>query len=485
MSLTSSIFLDFHLPTPTTWFYLSLALVIGLFFRFDRLLSLRNWDLLTLFLLVPAILFLREARLEKQAAEPPLCQEQAQALGQTAGLMCQAGLAGIGPAPLAVGVAGAVRGEAAAEYLQADHRTWLAYLCLLLGSGYFIIRCFIDLGLARRPNFTSNLNTGGLIWFGLAMVLILAIRTLVLPTDAILETSRQNLALNKAAEMAERFAPFFWISHSLALTCHLAVLVGLVVIGARHFQNPAGGIAAAVLYLLLPYTAYFVKDLTHVFPAALLLGAFACYRRPLIAGLLLGTAAGLVYFPVVLFPLWFGFYRGRGAGRFAVAFLLVLLAVGTYFYVENELRQYLASALSWPDWQAFFLVKPSSEGLWSGLELHSAYRLPLAIAYLSLVLATVFWPSPKDLAHLLALSTALIIGVQLWQADRGGTYVLWYLPLMVLVCVRPSLAAQYPPDIDPATDWWHRLQRWGRAQLKKLLPQPVAAPAAASTKNPD
>src|SRR5215207_9356024 len=48
-----SIFLDFNLPNATTWFYLSLLLAVALFYQFHRLLSLRNWDLVTLFMLVP------------------------------------------------------------------------------------------------------------------------------------------------------------------------------------------------------------------------------------------------------------------------------------------------------------------------------------------------------------------------------------------------------------------------------------------------
>jgi tRNA(Ile)-lysidine synthetase-like protein len=48
-----------------------------------------------------------------------------------------------------------------------------------------------------------------------------------------------------------------------------------------------------------------------IWPAVFLVWTVFAYRRPLIAGLLLGTAAGSVFFPLFLFPLWFGFYRGR------------------------------------------------------------------------------------------------------------------------------------------------------------------------------
>ena len=56
-----SIFLDFRLPNAATWFYFALFLTVALFFQFTRPLSLRNLDLLMLFLLVPGFLILQES----------------------------------------------------------------------------------------------------------------------------------------------------------------------------------------------------------------------------------------------------------------------------------------------------------------------------------------------------------------------------------------------------------------------------------------
>ena len=65
--MSASIFFDFNLPNATTWFYLSSLLAVALFFKFNRLLSIRNLDVLTLFLLVPALLLIQEPR-ERPAA---------------------------------------------------------------------------------------------------------------------------------------------------------------------------------------------------------------------------------------------------------------------------------------------------------------------------------------------------------------------------------------------------------------------------------
>ena len=57
-----SIFLDIQLPTAATWFYFSGVLAAALFVKFSRLLSVRNWDVLTLFLFAPGFLLLLQAR---------------------------------------------------------------------------------------------------------------------------------------------------------------------------------------------------------------------------------------------------------------------------------------------------------------------------------------------------------------------------------------------------------------------------------------
>ena len=64
---------------------------------------------------------------------------------------------------------------------------------------------------------------------------------------------------------------------------------------------------------------------------------------------------------------------------------------------------------------------------------------------------------PKNLGQLIALSTAVLIGVQFWYADKGGQYVLWYLPLLLLLVFRPNLADRHALPIVAETDWARRL----------------------------
>ena len=127
---------------------------------------------------------------------------------------------------------------------------------------------------------------------------------------------------SQGADNRNRTATLVWVERGVTIALHLAVVAALILIGTRHFRDPTTGVGMACLYLMLPYTAYHVAQVHHVWPAAFVLWAVAMYRRPATAGAMLGVAAGTAFFPFLLFPLWFGFYRGRGATRFTLGFVM-------------------------------------------------------------------------------------------------------------------------------------------------------------------
>jgi hypothetical protein len=479
MTPLGSIFFDFNLPNATTWFYFSLLLAVALFFKFSRFLSMRNWDVVTLFLLVPGLLLLQEGRPGRVAPERNPAVAVARLVGHGSLPLAAPGTSVAGVAPLAV---------AADPGLKPTDWLWFGYLWLLCGSAYFLVRCLIDLVLVRRPALSPNLNFSGLAWLGGALFVCLiavAVRqpdrrpVTVGKSSAPLDLAQRppvNLVKETAVGTGTDFETRFWVGRALAILCHLAVVAGLIVVGCRHFQDASAGMAAATFYLMIPYTGLHVGQLHHVWPVALMVWAVAFYRVPLVAGVFLGLAAGTVYFPALAFPVWFSFYRGRGAGRFAAAFVLTaglcLGVVGLLLWLDGELALSVQSALSLSDWQPWKV--PTTEGFWKGV--HWAYRIPIFIAYLAFLTATAIWPTPKNLAHVLALSAAALIGIQFWYADQGGVYVLWYLPLLLLLVFRPNLSDRRPAPIPPETDW---LRRWGRA-LGRLAAWVVKPPEPVS-----
>ena len=64
---------------PATWFYLSSLLMIGLFFKFGRVWSIRNLDLLLLMLLAPGLLFIHYGNEMTQRANEATISSRAEA----------------------------------------------------------------------------------------------------------------------------------------------------------------------------------------------------------------------------------------------------------------------------------------------------------------------------------------------------------------------------------------------------------------------
>ncbi len=130
-------------------------------------------------------------------------------------------------------------------------------------------------------------------------------------------------------------------------------------------------------------------------------------------------------------------------------------------------------ALSWPAWQPWREIPAYIEGFWTG-RAWAAYRIPIFIAYLAFVILTAWWPYPKNFAHVIALSAAVLIGMQFWYADQGGVYVLWYLPLLLLLVFRPNLSERRPAEINGDTDWLaragRRMRRWMGGWLQPREP---------------
>ena len=225
------------------------------------------------------------------------------------------------------------------------------------------------------------------------------------------------------------------VAKSIAVLCHLAIVLGIVAIGYWHFGNTKTGVGVATLYLMLPYTAQMTGHIDHVFPAALLVWAVLCYRRPLTAGMLIGLATGLVYYPLFLLPLWVSFYWRRGLMRFSagVVVTLSLMAISLAFIPHASYWENLK--------QMFGLWLPRQEGLqgiW-GLGWDPVYRIPVLAAFFALSFTFALWPPQKNLGTLLSCSASVMVATQFWHGYGGGLCMAWYLPLMLLTVFRPNL----------------------------------------------
>ncbi|MGL5094068.1 MAG: hypothetical protein ACRDD1_00665, partial [Planctomycetia bacterium] len=356
---------EFQRLNGTTWFYMSLLLSLVVYFSFTRIFSLRNWDLVTVLLLAPGLLATH--RIDRQIRG--LDEEQR-------GRSTVIAVADLQPAPPAeekstekeaakneprrIDPAVVAAEPPAAGFGKPREILQVGYFWLFAVSAYFIVRCVADLFLVRRPRIEPNLNAGGLVLLGVALFGFLVYEVMVKePDPAGRESARAAARLMNGPALertppaagdrtpgaalsavplvavqvlvAEQLTPAgrppqyeieIGVARSIAILCHLAIVAALFLIGWRHFGSATTGVGLATLYLLLPATALHVEKIDHLLPAAFLTWAVYWYRRPVLVGVAFGLA-GVFFFPLVLVPLWAGFYWNRGAKRFLLSFALV------------------------------------------------------------------------------------------------------------------------------------------------------------------
>ncbi|HBL44304.1 MAG TPA: hypothetical protein DDZ90_13005, partial [Planctomycetaceae bacterium] len=114
-----------------TWFYLSLLLSLAVFFRFDRILSLRNLDLVLLLSISPGLLLLSD-------------------------------------------------------------RPVLGNIWLFAGTGLFVIRMCVDCYFQRRPRGEQNLNSFGMAFLCISIFAFFIVRVFTeIPAPETIQTVRQ------------------------------------------------------------------------------------------------------------------------------------------------------------------------------------------------------------------------------------------------------------------------------------------------------
>jgi hypothetical protein len=351
----------------------------------------------------------------------------------------------------------------------------LGYLWLFAIGAVWLVRLLLDPTMVRRPLLEPNLTTGGLVFIGVSLFVFLMANVWASPrlrpasadrVAAIREVATAESALGSPeieAGTMQRGPGYALlnlvpsiptmplvseglpatsqrrvrtiVAKSIAVLCHLAVVLGIVAIGYWHFGNTKTGVGVATLYLMLPYTAQMTGHIDHVIPAALLVWAVLCYRRPLTAGMLIGLATGLVYYPLFLLPLWVSFYWRRGLMRFSTGVLVILTLMAVSLVL-------IPHASYWENLkQMFGLWLPRQEGLqgvW-GLGWDPVYRIPVLAAFFALSFTFAIWPAQKNLGTLLSCSASVMVATQFWHGYGGGLCMAWYLPLMLLTVFRPNL----------------------------------------------
>lgn len=454
----SHLLLYYQRPEPATWVFLSSFLLFGLYFVFHRFWSLRNLDLILLVLLAPGLMMVYEGQRLREDEVHPVSTGKL-VLIQTQDNLQLPESEGSPPAnaPLNAPLKPISPSE---EQIAPSSKTWnsnklefYGFAFLLGACGLLAIRMLIDPAIVRRPLLEPNLSIGGLCFIGVALLIFLLANVVTSdprdqadqgptlgPGYALLNQLPELPTTPEAVATAWSTPPPKnpWLpnlTRIIAIVANLMIVFGIVGVGYWHFDNIKTGIGAATMYLLLPYTAQMTGNVQHALPAALLVLAILCYRLPLLAGLLLGAGAGLVYYPFFLLPLWISFYWNRGLGRLlsgvaiSLAVLAGLLLLGGFEAFLDHLQA------------MFGLWLPQMKGLkgiWdSGIP--AFFRLPVLVAFIILSLSFSLWPARKTLGTLMCGSAAIMLAAQFWHGYGGGLYMAWFLPPVLLTIFRPNV----------------------------------------------
>jgi hypothetical protein len=455
----SDILFQYERVNPTSWAYLSSLLLLALFFKFNRLFSVRNLDLFMLISLAPGLLLV-------------LFSYEKEGLGNAADVV----------------------------KIQQLGFQWLFAVGVII-----MARLLIDPAMVRRPLLDPNLNAAGLAFLGSSLLFFLMANVVTgqlapadlapaLPAAELKAQTAQNEAnRDERIDTFETEGPGYWLLYLLpristqtvidqssqtppetdaerlqqqqkigvvttrvvAIISQVMIVAGLVLVGSWHFDNLVAGIAAAVMYLLLPYTAKWCGDPQHCLPASLLVWAVVMYRRPMVAGILIGLASGTIYYPFFLLSLWCSFYWERGVKRFTVGFLIAIVALTISMAISagspdrflGHLRQMFG--IRWPRLEHL-------QGIWRFWD--PVYRIPIIIAFSAFSISFVAWPTRKNLGVLISCTAALMVGAQFWQPHEGGMFVAWYLPLLLLTIFRPNLEDRIAATM-VSESWWEQRRR--------------------------
>ena len=458
---------DYRRMTETTWAVLSSLLTVGMYFKFRRFWSLRNLDLLALIALAPGLLlvspnhqhpgnehlgyiwlfsvsgfFLVRTLLDSVMVRRPLLEPNLSADGLTftGAAMLAFLMTNVILTPNIALQQNDTAGHAAGYFLHA--RVSSAPVVDAGGKMIGILaekevskaiaapegaaRLVGDLLPRKRDGARAGASQASPAIPG--HPLFLAFTTPPAPMAQAEEAAHPEARRQHVMQEA--------VSESVAILAHFAVVIGMVLIGYRHFDSAATGIAAASLYLLLPYTGQMSARPEHVVPAALLVWAVEAYRRPLVAGILLGLAAA-AYYPLYLLPLWCGFYWRRGMVRFGLGVTAALLLLVALLPITAHNTHDVLAQLTQMFWVPLVMTNDQFIGFW---HFHTpAYRIPVYAAFVALCGSLALWPPQKNLGTLLSCSAMVMLGVQFWRAHYGGLMMAWFLPLLILTIFRPNL----------------------------------------------
>lgn len=293
-----------------------------------------------------------------------------------------------------------------------------------------------------------------------------------LPFQILLDPEPLNTTAPTRADLeagAVYYLPPPLASKLTTVTFHLIGVASLVTIGLT-LATPSVAWGMAALYCGSAYvmgvggareTIGGMTFISHIAPPAISMLAFAFLARPLAAGALLVAASATVFFPVLFFPAWLGYYwdRRQSAIRFVGGVMLAGVVLGVPVVMMSQALEghsLIGTVIreSVGHHQGTDTYGLSTFGFWGQRGgIRDWFREPFVEGQFTtspMFLMTIgfaagmFFVARKTTPTQLALLTATIGIIAQWSKIHGtGVYVNWYYPFLLigLLAARPRSAS--------------------------------------------
>lgn len=225
-------------------------------------------------------------------------------------------------------------------------------------------------------------------------------------------------------------------------------------------DGPALGYALVMLYCGSAYVLGYggstefvggINYVSHIVPVTATLFAFVSLATPWLAGVWLGVAAGLGFYPAFMFPVWLAYYWSKREGqwwRFATGFAVVCGLTGVWVLTRSQpapglglLATIARDTLGHHTDPAGYGSSPF--GLWgqqtgllawliAPLVGTSALTSPFFGLFGGVIAVAAALALRASVPELSMLTAVVAMGANLWKIHATATYVTWFYPFLLI-----------------------------------------------------
>jgi hypothetical protein len=225
---------------------------------------------------------------------------------------------------------------------------------------------------------------------------------------------------------------FLPAAHALTFLAFATGAIGMFATGWR-LSGPKGAAALTFAWAVFPYTLYAANNNTNdIIVAAVSAIGLAVATSPLGRGVSIAAGFAVKLYPIILAPLWL---MHDGSRRHPIADF-VLGGVGvfllTFWVLLIDGRPLEATRLFYEKTLAFQSVRETPWTIFGQVPALGFLQQPLLAAVILLAFVVAVWPRKRTVRRLAAFSAALVIGFQLTTNYWFYPYVTWFEPFVFL-----------------------------------------------------